>query len=150
MTKERIKKHQTYSIAPVALLFMVSMMVCPHFFTKEFCSLLFIGGVSVLLVCSIVAQVYLYVRYKDNTRLSWLWTIYILILLISLCRITFTSLSTSLVCLFLLLIYTFTSELSIDPRRYKGDEFKQLAMFSIYWISTAGVFYIFYDMFFVR
>ena len=66
MTKERIKKHQTYSIAPVALLFMVSMMVCPHFFTKEFCSLLFIGGVSVLLVCSIVAQVYLYVRYKTT------------------------------------------------------------------------------------
>ena len=144
MTKERIKKHQTYSFVPFAFLWLVFMMVCPLFLKKEFCSLLFIGGVSLLLVCSIVAQVYLYVRYKDNTRLSWMCTIYILILLVSQIITSFTSLSASLVYQYMFLAYFITSTMAIDPRRYKGDEFKPLALFSIYWISNAALLYMVY------
>ena len=79
MEKSVIKRLQSASYSFVAFFFVVFMWACPKFFVKEFCFTLFIGSITLLVVCAIVAQVYLYVRYQDNSRLSWLCTAFLIV-----------------------------------------------------------------------
>lgn len=150
MEKSVIKRLQSASYSFVAFFFVVFMWACPKFFVKEFCFTLFIGSITLLVVCAIVAQVYLYVRHQDNSRLSWLCTAFLILLLLSQCLVVAFPLWSGVIYFYQYLIVYFLSNISIHPSRYKGDEFKPLAMFSINWVAITALLYMFFQMDFFK
>lgn len=150
MEKSVIKRLQSMSYSFVAFFFVVLMWTFPKFFVKELCMLLFIGSIALLVVCAILAQVYLYVRYKDNSRLSWLCTSFLIVVLISQCLVfTFPSWG-EVIYAFQFLIIASSSALSILPKWYKEEEdFNQFAVFSLYWVIIAALLYIIFQQFLI-
>ena len=135
MNKDKIKKRQAYSFASVAFLYMIFKWAGKMFFTENFCLYLFIGGLALLFVMAIAAHVYLYVRYNDNSRLSWLCSILILLLMVSQILVLYFPSNKDFIGRMMFYLYFFILASTAIPPRYKGEELNYLSVFAFFWIT---------------